>query len=239
MREHDKNCRLSDKYVFLSDSFLMEYVSLSHMKGRTEKVAAIANPLTYDYRYDMSDYSFKEKEVLYVGRIYEYHKRLSYVLKIWSKIEGMSSCREWRLTIVGDGPDMQQTKSLAEKLRLQRVSFEGFKDPRPYYRRASLFMMTSAFEGFGMTLVEAQQYGVVPLAMDTYGSLHDIITDGQNGEIIADNDLDEYARRLRVLMENSEKRKQMAMNGMESCQNFSLPVICGKWERLFSHIIQS
>ena len=68
-------------------------------------------------------------------------------------------------------------------------------------------MMTSAFEGFGMTLVEAQQYGVVPLAMDTYGSLHDIITDGQNGEIIADNDLDEYARRLRVLMENSEKSK--------------------------------
>ena len=239
MREHDKNCRLSDKYVFLSDSFLTEYVGLSHMKGRTEKVAAIANPLTYDYRYDMSDYGFKEKEVLYVGRIYEYHKRLSYVLKIWSKIEGMSSCREWRLTIVGDGPDMQQTKSLAEKLRLQRVSFEGFKDPRPYYQRASLFMMTSAFEGFGMTLVEAQQYGVVPLAMDTYGSLHDIIADGQNGEIIADNDLDEYARKLRILMENSEKRKQMAMNGMESCLNFSLPVICGKWERLFSQIIKS
>ena len=68
MREHDRNCRLSDKYVFLSDSFLKEYVDRSHLKGRKEKVAAIANPLTYDYRYDMSGYSSKEKEVLIKGR---------------------------------------------------------------------------------------------------------------------------------------------------------------------------
>lgn len=43
--------------------------------------------------------------------------------------------------------------------------------------------MTSAFEGFGMTLVEAQQYGVVPIVMDSYKSLHDIIKNDETASL--------------------------------------------------------
>lgn len=65
------------------------------------------------------------------------------------------SLPDWHLDIVGDGPDAAALKELAERLRLSNVSFEGFRNPAPYYRRASIFCMTSTFEGFGLVLPEA------------------------------------------------------------------------------------
>lgn len=239
MKEHDKNYKLSDKYIFLSDSFLREYLNLTTIKFNMNRVGAIPNPLTYNYYYDMDKYDTKEKEVLFVGRIYEYHKRLTYILRIWRKIEDMPEFDEWKLTIVGDGPDLQSTKNLADDLNLKRVTFEGFKNPRPYYERASIFMMTSAFEGFGMTLVEAQQYGVVPMAMDSYKSLHDIINDAENGIIIPDNNIDEYVGKLMFLMRDNISRKNLARNGLSSCHKFSVDTIVSRWETLFNGLMKS
>lgn len=239
MKEHDKNYKLSDKYIFLSDSFLREYLNLTTIKFNMNRVGAIPNPLTYNYYYDMDKYDTKEKEVLFVGRIYEYHKRLTYILRIWRKIEDMPEFVEWKLTIVGDGPDLQSTKNLADDLNLKRVTFEGFKNPRPYYERASIFMMTSAFEGFGMTLVEAQQYGVVPMAMDSYKSLHDIINDAENGIIIPDNNIDEYVGKLMFLMRDNISRKNLARNGLSSCHKFSVDTIVSRWETLFNGLMKS
>lgn len=237
MREHDRNYKLSDKYIFLSDSFLKEYIKNTNINVNRNKVGAIPNPLTYHYFYDMNKFDTKEKEVLFVGRIYEYHKRLSYILNIWKKIERLSEFDGWHLTIVGDGPDMESTQEMAERFNLRRISFEGFKNPRPYYERASIFVMTSAFEGFGMTLVEAQQYGVVPMAMDTYGSLHDIITDGLNGVIIKDNDLDEYFIQLKKLMGNYDLRKKYAIEGLKTCSNFSSNTVVDRWEHVLSGML--
>ena len=67
---------------------------------------------------------------------------------------------------------------------LKRVRFEGRQNPKRYYEEASIFMLTSSFEGWGLTLTEAQQFGCVPLAFYSYASLPDIITDGKNGFMI-------------------------------------------------------
>lgn len=233
---HILNYTLSDKYIFLSDSFLKEFLAIKKLKIDCEKVGAISNPLSYDYLYDMDRYDEKKKQVLFVGRIFEYHKRLSYVLKIWEKVEADSSLRDWNLTIVGDGPDMEQTRSLCNQLGLKKVSFEGFKKPNRYYEESSLFMMTSAFEGFGMTLVEAQQYAVVCLAMDSYRSLHDIIINGENGVIVRNNDIEGFFVELKKLMVDSQSRKSLAVAGLASCQKFSVCSIATLWESLFSQL---
>lgn len=233
MRSHDNNYRLSDKYVFLSESFLEDYVNLSRMKLNANKLAVIPNPLTYNYVYDFKDYKNKCKQVLFVGRIFEYHKRLSYILKIWKQIESDNRFSDWRLCIVGDGPDMQQTRQLSADLGLMRISFEGFKNPQQYYLSSSIFLMTSAFEGFGMTLVEAQQYGVVPIVMNSYKSLHDIIKNNENGIIIPDNDLEMFVKELKNLILDDKRRRQLAENGSATCKKFSVNTIVPLWENLF------
>ena len=98
--------------------------------------------------------------------------------------------------------------------------------------------MTSAFEGFGMTLVEAQQYGVVPMAMDSYLSLHDIVENGINGIIIENDNIEEYVSKLKKLMSNETERRSMAYAGLDSCKRFSVKAIVDHWEKLFNQLME-
>lgn len=233
---HIYNYNHCDKYIFLSKNFENDFKQISKIDDRINKLDSISNPLTYNFNYNKSSYSHKRKEVLFVGRIFEYHKRLSLILQIWRQIENDNNYVDWVLKIVGDGPDMQDTITLANDLNLKRISFEGFHDPRPYYETASIFMMTSAFEGFGMTLVEAQQFAVVPIAMASYGSLYDIIKDDFNGIIIPNNNISLYAEKLKKLMVDNVYRKTLAYNGLASCKKFSLDIVVNKWYHLFNEL---
>ena len=234
IRNLKKNYELCDKYIFLSKSFAEEFLSLTKIIDRKNKVGFISNPLTFDNFFDCNkDFDRKRKNVLFVGRIFEYPKRLSLILKIWKKIESDSSCNDWALTIVGDGDDLEKTKELSNNLELKRISFEGFKAPKPFYEQASIFLMTSSCEGFGMTLVEAQQHAVVPIAMDSYSSLHDIIENGKNGIIVKDGDIAEFCKSLKNIMFDDMLRYSIARQGVEDCKRFSIKKIKDQWMKTF------
>lgn len=134
-----------------------------------------------------------------VARLDEHSKRLSLALRIWHEVENRGY-GDWKLTIVGHGPDEMYYRTLADELQLKNISFEGRQEPLEYYRRASIFMMTSAYEGWGITLLEAQQMGVVPVVFDSYVALHDIVGNGVNGIIVENGNLDKYVEQLTALM---------------------------------------
>ena len=93
-------------------------------------------------------------------------------------------------------------------------------------------MMTSRSESWGLTLTEAQQMGVVPMAFDTYASLRDIITDGQDGMVITEGDVDGYVNRMLDIMRNDVERQRMARQAIVSSQRFSQERIAGMWWKL-------
>ena len=99
---------------------------------------------------------------------------------------------DWSLIIVGGGRQLDEMRQLAANLKLVNVKFEGFQDPKSYYERASIFCMTSSYEGFGIVLVEAMQYGVVPMAFNSYISVTDIIENGVMVFLIEPFDIDAY-----------------------------------------------
>jgi glycosyltransferase involved in cell wall biosynthesis len=225
---------MSDKYVFLCSGFVEEYKRLSGNKDRENRLAFIHNAI--EHKSSNIDFSKKQKELLFVGRITESHKRLSYILKIWKIIESNGKYNDWHLTIVGDGEGLPATKEFAQKLQLKNISFEGFQNPENFYKRASVFLMTSAFEGLPMTLLETQNFGCVPVAMDSFASVRDIIDDGQNGFIVPNDDLNTFVEKIYILMDNAELRERMARNGMESVKKFSVENIVNKWEELFKNL---
>lgn len=189
--------------------------------------------------YNISDsinWDVKEKTVLFVGRLLEKHKQISRILKIWSYIETNSELDDWKLQIVGDGPDKIYYEKMISSLNLKRVSMEGYKNPLPYYKHASIFVMTSAYEGFPMALVESLQNGVVPIAMDSYSSLHDIIQNKINGIIVGDNDIKSFYKELVVIMKDSSKRNMMAHEGLKSCERYKVSIIVDKWEKIFKEL---
>lgn len=222
-----------DKYVFLSPAFQREFEVIGKYDNLEGKLDSIPNPTVYEHWANKESFAEKENLVLVVGRMLEGCKKITRILKVWHEIEKRGHANSWKLEIVGEGPDLPRYKQMAKKLGLQNVSFEGYRQPLSYYRRAKIFLMTSAFEGFGMTLVESLQQGVVPVVMDSFSSLHDIVKDGYNGRIVKEGDLMGFTKAVTELMENSEKRLDMALSGLESSKLFSVEKVVDRWERLF------
>lgn len=232
----DKYIKNSDKLVFLAPSFMDFYrKEKSNKKNIINKTDFVFNPLVYNIS-DSINWDVKEKTVLFVGRLLEKHKQISRILKIWSYIETNSELDDWKLQIVGDGPDKIYYEKMISSLNLKRVSMEGYKNPLPYYKHASIFVMTSAYEGFPMALVESLQNGVVPIAMDSYSSLHDIIQNKINGIIVGDNDIKSFYKELVVIMKDSSKRNMMAHEGLKSCERYKVSIIVDKWEKIFKEL---
>src|SRR5690606_14985825 len=107
-----------------------------------------------------------------------------------------------------------------------------------YYRKSAIFAMTSSAEGFGMTLIEAQQMGCVPVAFNSFLSLHDIIDDGENGYTIENNNLELYVDKLYNLMHDSGLRRTLAINAIQKSKDFRIEKIGRQWVELFNELIE-
>lgn len=227
------NYRVADALILLSKYEIPEIQKLTDIDLLRCKV--INNPLSWEKVENAKILQQKKKQVLIVSRLYNPEKRIDRALKIWKILEQRGFV-DWKLIIVGAGVHEGYLQGLSEELALKNVTFTGRQDPIPYYRDAALFMMTSAVEGWGLTLTESMQTGVVPIAFDSYPALHDIITDGYDGRIIPDDDLEVYADCMEELMHNREKREQMALNGLESCHRFEINKIVEQWVKLIESL---
>jgi glycosyltransferase involved in cell wall biosynthesis len=232
----DKYLRNVDKYIFLAPSFMNYYRETSKEKDRVRKTDFVYNPLVFEEYITEEEYEKKEKRVLFVGRLVEGHKKVSRILNIWKRYEEEHPDGEWGLDIVGDGPDRVRYEDFQKNHGLRRVSFYGYQDPRPYYKRASIFLMTSAYEGWGMTFVESQQNGVVPIGMSTYLAIFDQIENRQNGVIVPPGDEDAMYREMMALMNAPETRRCMAAKGLETCKRYTVDKIVDKWEKIFEDL---
>jgi glycosyltransferase involved in cell wall biosynthesis len=121
-----------------------------------------------------------EPEILFVGRLHDAQKRVSDVLKaMWLLPE------DWRLTVVGGGPDEAALRRLANELGVsERVSFEGFVGDsgrlRDLYRRADVVAMPSTYEGLPMVLLEAMSCGT-PVVGSQIPAIAGVVRDGETG----------------------------------------------------------
>jgi len=228
---YNRISKSSDKFVLLSPSFISTLKNTFRIQNTT-KICAIPNPLSFNTFATEDDIAKKEKIVLIVARFIENQKRILLALKIWKYIESFGY-QGWKLVIVGYGTSENLYEEYINQNHVENVELVGKKDPYPYFKTASIFMMTSAYEGWGMTLTEAQQMGVVPIAFDSYSALHDIITDNQNGLIIENNSTYQFGDKLYELMMDTEGRRKIAVAAVASSYRFELSKIIEKWIRLF------
>lgn len=229
---HRKNIAICDAYVLLSESFKRQVWT----KKNSSKLYAIGNPLSFPEPYDLHDYVGKENVVLMVGRLSEFHKRFSLALKIWQHIECDARCKDWSLMIIGEGSDRDFVRQTIERLGLLRVKMTGAVDPLKYYRKAKILFMTSAFEGFPLVLNEAMQNACVPVAMDSFETLQDIVSDTKNGVIVSNNDIGAFTCEVKKLMCNASVLKQMAVVALMDSKRFSPDHIAEKWMGLFNEL---
>lgn len=221
LKRHYEFIREHPQYLcFLSDSFkepLKRWCKLPN-----DYFVTIPNPNTYG---NIEYIPSKERIVLYVGRLENKQKKINWLIDIWSKVAKEHS--QWKLIIVGDGPDRGLLMDKAKNI--SNIEFVGRQDPRSYYEKASIFCMTSLFEGFPMCLTEAMQLGCVPIAFDSFTAVHDVIKPGETGELVKAFKKREYIGKLKHLMGNEQYRIKLSRNAFEYVKRYDISNILPKW----------
>lgn len=225
-KHYDFLFRNSDKVCLLSESHVAEFEMYYNVFDR-DKIIAIPNPCSFE-----SQKCEKKKQLLYVGRLDKGQKRPDRLLKIWKNL--YKKFPDWEMVIVGDGKERLRLEKMAKNL--ERISFLGFQSPEQYYRDASIFCMTSNFEGFGMVLTEAMSFGTIPFAFDSFSAVRDIIEDGKTGVLVKPFSIKEYVYKLEELMSYDGKRKQMSENCIPSVARFNIDCIVSQWISLFDSL---
>ena len=227
----------TDLYMVLSPSFVKkfeEFTGITH----PDHLQVLTNPVTIDsssYDYSLSK---KQKEIIFMGRIDYNQKRVYRVVDTWAKLESVFS--DWKLTIVGDGTARKDIEKQVKEYGLQRVSFEGFQQPKPYYERASILMLTSEYEGFPLVLAECMSFGVIPAVYNSYSAVCDIIDDGKDGIVLPYHkngyDANEAADMIANIMKDDGKREQMSLAAIKKSKEYSVEKIYQEWEKVFECI---
>lgn len=225
---YNEIANFSDKVIFLSKPYVRLFQKEYAIKGiDVHKFAVIPNPCTID----SGNIAEKEKIVLVVSRLEETTKKITYILKIWNSIR--SRFPDWQLVFVGEGPSQDEYMAYCAAHHMDNVQFVGRQEPLSYYAKASVFMMTSSFEGWPLTIVEAMTNGVVPIVMDSFAAVHDIIDDGKDGYITPNKDLNAYAEKLSQLMQNKKLRETISNAARQKAKTFSPEKVIEKWISLF------
>lgn len=207
-----------------------KYIALYHPKW---KPAVIYNPAVPAPKGFFTRPAFLEegkKHVVAVGRLVK-QKGFDRLLEAWRRI-----CEEfpdWRLCIIGAGPDEQELKGLADTLDvLYCVRFvPPVQGLEAVYKHAELYAMSSRAEGFPMVLLEAMAAGLAAVSFDCNGP-DVIIRDGVDGFLVKQHHTDRLAAKLAELMKDEEKRRHFGEKAREVTKRFSMNKYLDAYEAL-------
>ena len=230
--------RHTDLYQVLSPSYMPLFSNFTGIK-HPDHLMVQTNPVTLDSSDFVYSFPKKQKEIIYLGRIDYNQKRVYRVIDTWAKLESKFS--DWKLTIVGDGVERENVEKHVVDYGLQRVFFEGFQQPKSYYERASILLLTSEYEGFPLVLAECMSFGVIPAVYNSYSAVGDIIADGKDGIVIPYHidgyKADEAASMLSGIMEDDGKRDAMALAAIEKSKEYSVEKIYNEWMETFKSLL--
>ena len=218
---------LSDAFVVLCQPSAEFITQIAHIKDPS-KFAVIHDANTY-LPTELAPAYDKELIVLYVGRLVK-GKGIKQIPAIWRQVSAAHP--DWRLIVLGDGP----YRATLEQAQLERCDILGTQEPKPYYERAAISILTSDAEGWSMVLTEAMQHGVVPVAFDSFLAAGMVLDEGCAGVLVPPFDLNLFAREVSSLIADSDRRKAMAAHAREYVQAFNIDHIITDWERLFERL---
>ena len=222
----------SSKLVLLSQTFIPTIAKqLRLKKPLLKKITAINNPIEVVNTLNAR----RKNKVLWCGRVEYGTKRVDRMLDVWKSIAPRHP--DWELFIMGSG-NIEYFRNITKQYNIPNIHFTGSCNPYDYYKEGSILCMTSSTEGWGMVLVEAQMFGCIPIAYNSYSSLTEIITDGVNGYTIPAFNRKIFAERLEWLMEHDAERENMIAACQESVKRFDASIIAQQWLSLFKEIIQ-
>lgn len=188
----------------LSSKLLVPSSKISILPIFVDRAKIAATKPSFDLRQKYPQFDFI---ILMVSRLTR-EKNIGMAIEAFSEL--VKEFPKSGLVIVGDGPERQFLQATSYKLQAaDSVRFEGWQnDLVSYYKGADVYLLTSNFEGYGRTVVEAAAAGC-PVIMTDVGVAGEVIRDKETGRVVKVNDIYGLAGVLRWVKWNSEKMSQM------------------------------
>lgn len=174
------------------------------------------------------------KRVIFVGRL-DYQKRVMDIIDIWQRVH--PHFPDWQLDIYGEGEQQAEAERAACALNMNINVHQPTQRIFDRYRESAFLVSVSLFEPFGMVMPEAMSCGLPVIAYDCPYGPADIITDGVDGFLIAQDDKQMFGDRMCQLMADENLRRQMGEAAVLSAQRYSAERIMPQWKQLFEEII--
>lgn len=177
----------------------------------------------------------ENKVCLAVGRL-TYQKGFDLLINAWSIVKSKSP--DWQLQIYGSGELYADLNSLVNELHLNEVVKinDATNKIDQVYLSASIYLMSSRYEGLPMVLLEAHSYGLPVVSFACKCGPRDLIKDSIDGFLVSDGDVESLAAKMILLMENEALRKQMGQAAYQSSLKYTEDKIMAMWMKLFEEI---
>ncbi|WP_204254145.1 glycosyltransferase [Mammaliicoccus sciuri] len=172
----------------------------------------------------------KIDQFCYVGRISK-EKQIDHIIQAFSKY--INKGYESKLLIYGKDEDGEKTKlqNLVNELNLENhVEFKGYtNNPKEVFRNSIASILTSEFEGFGLTIMESLNNGCPIISYNIKYGPSELIENNQNGILVEKNNIDELA----IAMENVRNKP---LKDVKLSENFSKQTAINNYKKLLDEL---
>lgn len=172
----------------------------------------------------------KTNTVLAVGRLHE-QKGFDLLLQAWKKIENQYT--DWTLRIVGEGPKRADLENQIHDLQLQHVVLAGrINDVKNEYTKASLFVLSSRYEGLPLALIEAMWSELPCVAFDCPNGPAELLAN-ERGWLVPAENVEALAMQLEYAMRNPDEAEKRARKAQQYAQQtYSEAAIMPQWKKI-------
>lgn len=212
-----------ENFIVVSDSTSKE---LGAMSIPAKQIQVIHNGNSVKYTGLIPMALARKKQILWLGRLQKY-KGILDALEAFAAIHPKNL--DWNMIIAGDGPFRLECQKYAEKLNIADcVSFVGFvsqTEKEKLLLESYVLLQTSYKEGWGLTVIEAGQYGL-PVIANSAPGLVDSVKEGKNGLLYDFGCVEGLATSIQSLIDNPLTWESLSIGGVQWAQNFS-------WDKTF------
>lgn len=219
-----------DYFILLTDQHTEEISS--RMKRYNTHTQCLTIPNFLDFP-PLNQQVSIQNQVISVGRLAK-EKGFDRLIQIWSFIS--PHLPGWKMKIVGDGVQKEVLKNLIHKLEIEdSVILTGalsHEDTLREMQKSRIYAMASYTEAFSLVIAEAQSCGLPVVAFDVRVGPRALITNGKDGFLVKDGDLQKFAEKVLSIARDAVLREQFRRAALESAKKYAKDQVIDRWMQI-------
>ena len=170
----------------------------------------------------------KNKKLVTIARI-SHQKRIDKMVDIVEEVFKDKKYSDWTLEIWGEGEEYDLIKGMITSPQIKLM--KRTNDPKSVLLSSSINLITSDFEGFALSILEACECGIPTITLDFGESTEEQVLDNKTGFIAKDRE--DYINKLKQMMDNKELLEKFSIECKKYNERFKIKNIVKDWENIF------